>query len=475
MPIRFSSGDPEYLAIDAMVQDQFGKPAILAISPADGIYAESELVTGSRTLGLMSYFRSGIQIHDAVRQVVNWYFGAAAPETRFLDFASGYGQSTRFFAAQFGPNQVWASDLLPGALEFQAAELDVNVLPAAESSAAFRPSLQWDGIFANFFLNPLSEIEFTRWLWRLYSLLSPGGLLMFSAGNGLSSVSLGFIHQSIIAVTGGIDHIRVPQGLCFTYDLFALGKSKLPHPFEFQYGPKGCVDFCRWTEPEQMKVTGWAYEPTPGHSIARVDLYYNGALRGSCVLNHDRHDIAASMGKPDEQTAIRCGWDCIVNLPGEKLRPADDWLLAKAISTSGREFVLLLDHPTNIDEFELRNGWTYDEALGKSQAILPVLRFIDLPINGHFTSPDPTFSGWIATPDYRDLEELVLVGRFGTVPYVIVQRPDVFAEQQMPALGFSTLLPPEYLTVWDPQLRFVNPSGVVVCTLETVVDFIARN
>ena len=475
MKAQFSIADPEYSSLSEIISRQLGKPAVLTISPADNLYVLSEGAAESRTHSLMSYFRSGIQIKDAVEQVANWYFGPKLEGIRLLDFASGYGRSTRFLAARFGPSQIWACDPSPEALQFQSSEIGVNAIPFAENSAAFRPSLQWDCIFANFFFNGLSEIEFTRWLWRLYSLLSPGGLLMFSAGCGNSSVSLGFIHQAIIAVTGGVDHIRVPQGLCFTYDLFALGKSKLPHPFEFQCGPNGCVDFCRWTEPEQMKVTGWAYEPTPGHSIARVDLYYNGALRGSCVLNHDRHDIAASMGKPEEPAAIRCGWDCIVNLTGEKLRPSDDWLVAKAISTSGREFVLLLDHPTNIDEFEAWNGWTYNEALGKSQAILPVLRFIDLPINGHFTSPDPTFSGWIATPNYLDLEELALVGRFGNVPYLIVERPDVFAEQQMPALGFSTHLPPEYLTVWDPQLRFVNPSGVVVCTLETVVDFIARN
>ncbi len=457
-----------------MMTVPFGNPVSPEIAAEDEMYTHAAAMCNSPTLGRMSYFRAGMQMEDAVRQLIEWHFKDSSKILQVLDFASGYGRSTRFFAARYGPESVTASDLRPEALAFQHVQLGVAPLLSVTKPESFRPGRQWDCIFVNSLFNKLSQTETTRWMWKLHSLLAPNGLLVFTSGYGDKSVSLGFLHNAIIAATGSLSHVRVPQGLCFTHDLFAVAKGPLRQdPIQFQYGPDGCVDFCRWTEPQQMKATGWAYDMTPGESIARVNIFYNGVLSGSCEINHDRPDIAATLGRAEDPSAIHCGWDCTLDLRDLPICPTEDWLLAKAVSTSGREWVLRLDHPANIAEFEMMHGWTYDPQEGKSQAIY-FRRFIDQPINGHFATDDANFSGWLATPVPDDLERMFLVGRFGEIPYTLVDRPDVFAEQQIPAIGFQAVLPPEYLTVHNPALRFVNREGVVLTAFETVVDFVAR-
>ena len=502
MKTSFSPADPDYPVMSAMVQDQFGSLPSLEIEANDEMYAFSENTCGTRTLGLMAYFRAGIQINDAVRQIVKWHFGAPENLKTFLDFASGYGRSTRFLVSDLGPERVWASDVLPGALEFQRSQLGVQTVFSTTKPESFRPGQLWDCIFVSSLFSHLPEVTFTRWLWKLHSLLKPGGILIFSVHGevtmppgatmprsglyfiptteipsldtgdyGAAIVTDGYVRNAIVAVTGVPEHVRIPQGLCFTQDLYVIAKGKLKdQPLQFQFGPNGCVDFCRWTEPEEMKLTGWAVEATAGESIARVDVYYNGTLRGTCGINHFRPDVAAFLGMSQDPGALRSGWDCVVDLRGEKVRPEQDWMLVKAISSNGREFVLRLDHPSQIAEFESLCGWTYSESAGSSQAITAVVRFIDYPRNGRFISSDTNISGWIATKDPSVLEGITLEGRFGPIPFTPVQRPDVAEAHASTALGFEATLPPEYLTAPDPRLRFTTRSGVVLATLDTVVD-----
>jgi len=505
MKLSFFPDDPNYRPIAAMVEDQARTLPSLLIAEQDGLYALSEQSCGTRILGLMAYFRAGIQISDTLRQITSWHFGSQEKVGSFLEFGCEYGRTTRFLLQDFGKERFWASDVLPRPLEFQRQELGTAVIESTAKPESFKPGVQWDCIFAGSLFSHLREATFTRWLWKLHSLLAPGGLLIFSvhgeftlpvgAGmprsgllfvptpellpsnggdNGFAFVTDGFVRNAILAVTGGLDHRRIPQGLCFRQDLYLVSKGKSSEQtLNFQFGPNGCVDVCRWTEPEQMKVTGWAMEITPGESIERVEVFYNDVLRGSCGINHLRPDVATFLRLPVQASALQSGWDCVVQLEGEKIRPEQDWMLVKAVSTSGLEFVLRLDHPANISEFESPSGWTYDEREGRSRAILGVLRHVDYPPNGKFVSSDTALSGWIATKEPGALEGLVLEGRFGAVPFTAVERPDVSAILGFASVGFDAVLPPEYLKAADPRLRFITSSGVVLATLEIFVDLIA--
>ena len=503
MTTSFDQTDAEYPAIAGMVQGEFGSVPNLRVAASDEMYVYSEQTCGSRILGLMAYFRAGLQINDAVKQIMAWHFGTERGATRFLDFASGYGRSTRFLTQDLGPDRIWASDILPDAMNFQSDQFGVHTIASTTKPEGFNPGMQFDCIFVSSLFSHLPETTFTRWLWKLYSLLAPGGLLIFSVHNeatlppgtpmprsgihfiplteipsldvgdyGATIVADHFVQTAILAVTGVPEHHRIAQGLCFTQDLYLVGKGRLKAaPVPFQYGPNGCVDFCRWTEPEKMKVTGWAFDATEGERVVRVDIHYNGTLRGSCELNHFRPDVAAFLGHSGRPEAVRSGWDCLVNLEGEKIRPSQDWMQATAFSSSGRQFVLRLDHPANIREFEALQGWTYTETEGLPQAITAVIRYIDHPPNGRFTTPEPVLAGWIASKEHGAFEQLRLEGRFGEIPFSVTHRPDVeLAIPGSEAMGFHAVLPLEYLTVQDPRLRFVTKSGVVLVTLDSLSE-----
>jgi hypothetical protein len=243
----------------------------------------------------------------------------------------------------------------------------------------------------------------------------------------------------------------------------------------FKFGPIGCVDFGRWSEPESLKLSGWAFDVNRDERIQEVQVTYNGVLRGTCEVTNYRPDVAAVLGCSNQAEAVRSGWECCLDLTGERIDPENDWVTVKAISTSGRQFVLLLEHPANLREFDAPQGWTHSESGDAAEPITAALRYIYLPHNGRFTSSDPSLSGWIATKDKAALEGVRLEGRFGEIPFTAMDRPDVVeALPGLSALGFDAILPLKYLTVADPQLRFVTARGTVLAALETRVETGAR-
>ncbi len=502
MKTCFDQNDPEYPIYSAMIAGQRQGEPNLRIAADDRKYLHAEQNYG-RNPGLMAYFRAGLQTSDAVQQLVSWHYGPAAKVTRFLDFACGYGRFTRFLKQDLGAEHVWAADIRPDAVEFVRQQFGVQTLLSTAKPENFRPGILFDCIYAGSLFSHLPEISFTRWLWKLYSLLAPGGLLIFSVhgesampagvpmpGSGIhfvptsevpspdlkeygdTIVADGFVLGAICAVTGLPNHKRIQQGLNFSQDLYALSKGKLKDgPVPFQFGPIGCVDFGRWTDPGCLKLSGWAFDQTPGEHVVKIEIYYAGMLRGDCRITGYRPDVAAVLGCSDQPGAVRSGWECLVDVPDRKLDAEQDWLLVKAVSSSGRQFVMLLDHPVKLTEFEAPQGWTYSPSDPEASGITAAVRYIYLPHKGRFTTDDPELSGWIATTDQTALEGVKLEGRFGEVPFIAVARPDVSELQPgLVALGFQARLPPEYFTVADPRLRFITKAGNVLCALDTKVE-----
>jgi len=495
----FNQSDPDYSRYASMMEGLRGRPTSLSIATEDRKYIHAEEKYG-RTAGLMSYFRAGLQTADAVRQLISWHFGGEVTPKRFLDFACGYGRCTRFWDPG---DEVIASDIRLDAIEFVGEQFGVRTILSTAKPEGFRPGVLFDCIYTGSLFSHLPEVSFTRWLWKLYSLLAPGGLLIFSvhgeamlpAGEtmpasgirftpvkdlpsadlkeyGDTLVSDRFVVTAIAAVTGRPTHNKVPQGLSFSQDLYVIAKGKLKEAaIPFQFGPIGCVDFGRWTDPERFKVTGWAFDKSPGEQVTAVEVYYNGELKGSCPVSGLRPDVAAVLGCSEQPQAVRCGWECVVEIPDRAADPEQDWLMVKARSSSGRQFVMMLDHPATLKEFEAPQGWTYSQSAEDVDTITSAVRYVYLPHNGRFTTDNPELSGWIATTNGAELVHVRLEGRFGKIPFTRVDRPDV--TESMPglvALGFEARLPEEYFAAEDPRLRFVTQSGSVLCALDMKVE-----
>ena len=104
-----------------------------------------------------------------------------------LEFASGYGRMTRHIDL---PNFI-AADIHENAVAFLRGKMGVNVVQSAMDPNDFDPGRTFDFIFVLSLFSHLSDDMFGPWLGRLFSLLNPGGHLMFTTyGAGAADIPL---------------------------------------------------------------------------------------------------------------------------------------------------------------------------------------------------------------------------------------------------------------------------------------------
>ncbi|MDY7022148.1 MAG: class I SAM-dependent methyltransferase, partial [Cyanobacteriota bacterium] len=129
---------------------------------------------------LVYYYLLGRSIIDSIRQIINTHFGSFSQVSSFLDFACGYGRSTRFLIQEIPPKKVWVSDIYANAIEFQTEIFGVNGIISTSEPEDYPTDQKFDCIYAGSFFSHIPPRTFTRWMQRLYDLLTPGGLLIFS-------------------------------------------------------------------------------------------------------------------------------------------------------------------------------------------------------------------------------------------------------------------------------------------------------
>ena len=91
----------------------------------------------------------------------------------FLDFASGYGRSTRFLIQELSPKRVWACDIYANAIAFQRRHLGVHGVVSVPDPADFPRGQKFDFIFASSFFSHMPESSFGSWFKTLRYLLTP--------------------------------------------------------------------------------------------------------------------------------------------------------------------------------------------------------------------------------------------------------------------------------------------------------------
>jgi len=316
-----------------------------------------------------------LQIQSLLRQAVQWRFGGFSKLRRVLDFAAGDGRATRFLAAEVGPDRVWASDILPAAVEFQGKEFGVRTIQPVTDPDQFRCGETFDCILVSSLFTRLPEGMFARWLRVLFGLLAPGGVLVFSVHGeallpqrvsmplngiwfhpgsedsplkssdyGSAIVTDGFVRRQIGKLPGPCHGVSIERGLCRQQDVYILSNQAVPAKApQIVQEPDGFVDLCLWTKSKELVLGGWAADVNAGHSIKEVQIFINGKLCGVTKNSIERPDIAnhlkGAVGESRAAGFLRTGWKCTI-ATHEEVRPFSDLLLAKAVSTSGAEFVL---------------------------------------------------------------------------------------------------------------------------------------
>ena len=289
-----------------------GPPIWSRIHPADEMYAyERSMPYRTREAAAIGYFATGHQIYRAVREIVEWRFGTFEGVRAFLDFASGYGRSTRFLARALSPDRITVAEIDPDAVRFQQEAFGVRGLVSSAEPERLLLERPYDVIFASSFFSHLPESSFAPWLERLRSGLAPGGLLIFSvhgmrllpeeeadaaagiifravseterldaAQYGTSFVTDAFVRAAVRSAGAAGDRLlEFPRGLGGYQDLFVLAAPPLPPQapeLHLSRYPLGACDRAEIGE-GVVWVAGWA-EGDAGERPPDVRLFVRNSV-----------------------------------------------------------------------------------------------------------------------------------------------------------------------------------------------------
>lgn len=150
-----------------------------SIHAGDEMYLTALAKITSSGLAKAVYLRQGADINATIQQLLNWRFGRK-DTIKFLDFASGYGRSTRFLVQDVPPSNVWVSDIYADAVTFQKETFKVNGFVSCHNPSSLYCDEKFDMIFVASLFTHLPQERFMNWLRRLFEMLAPRGVLVFS-------------------------------------------------------------------------------------------------------------------------------------------------------------------------------------------------------------------------------------------------------------------------------------------------------
>ena len=128
---------------------------------------------------VQAYFDGGAADAAQMRSLLA-ELGLEGGGRRVLEFASGYGRLTRHLKALLPDNALTASDIHPRACDLLRDVVGVDAVVSATDPDDLGIEGGYDFIFVLSLFSHLPKVPFERWLAKLYDLLAPGGVLMFT-------------------------------------------------------------------------------------------------------------------------------------------------------------------------------------------------------------------------------------------------------------------------------------------------------
>jgi SAM-dependent methyltransferase len=324
-----------------------------------------------RTRTAIGYYAIGSRIFHSIRQLSNWQFGGLQNVYTFLDFACGYGRSTRFLVQELPPERVWACDIYAEAIRFQKRYYGVNGVVSVPDPADFPKSQKFDFIFASSFFSHMPESSFGLWIETLRNLLTERGILVFSTHDvsllppsidvppsgiffipnsesrtldknqyGSSFVSESFVTSVVDHVTGGEARVhRIKRGLVWYQDLYIVTRESDRDfaDLSFLHEPWGAFDACRPEPAGHGTLTGWAADLNAGGSIKQIQFISNERILQTVTPSFDRPDVATIFQSP---SILRSGWICQLR---EDCVRANDIIEIKVVNKKGQSRTIASD------------------------------------------------------------------------------------------------------------------------------------
>ena len=151
------------------------------IHPRDEMY-RFELAAPRRTgdIAAIRYYAVGHSIARTVSELADWRFGGLSRVGSFVDFACGYGRSTRFLVRTLEAVRITAADIDADAVRFQRETYGVRGVVSAHDPGALVLDGPFDFVLVVSLFSHLPSGRFEAWLRRLWGLVAPHGLLVFS-------------------------------------------------------------------------------------------------------------------------------------------------------------------------------------------------------------------------------------------------------------------------------------------------------
>lgn len=285
---------------------------------------------------LFLYFDSGRRIWEAMWALLRWRFGEPGPDFPVLDFASGYGRVTRFAVLDLPAERLRVADISAAGVRFQEEQLGVRGIVSHADPQGFEPGETFDAVLASSLFTHLPEASFKAWLRRLWSLLRPGGMLVFSVHGeevvlpgrempasgflfdpqseidalpgeqyGTTWVSEAFVRGVLHEIAPGGSAHRIPRGLLRFQDVWVA----VPEPgcdfsgLELNLEPESFVEHCS-VAGGLLRISGWVVDRVRHDPPREVRLIVGGVRHVLRDLPH-REDAAALF--PYEKADAR-GW-----------------------------------------------------------------------------------------------------------------------------------------------------------------------
>lgn len=305
---------------------------------------------GDEAAGRWLYLSTGRQIADAVLQVAELGLGGPARVRAMLDFASGFGRSTRFLLSAIPAERLTVCDIQAEGVAFQQATFGVDGVVSSPVPEAVDLAGPFDLVFAASFFTHAPPQLFGRWLGALEAVLADDGVLGFSTTDistadraapgaevhfgatsesavlaaetyGTTWTSPAWVQRSLAPLQRSGDRvIRLPRGLCAHQDLWVLDRTATGASFgSFAFFPRGDVDRVQ-RQDQILVVGGWAEDCDPAGGRGRVR-----------AVNQEGDELASVAVELAPGSTAR--WD--LELEAEALDP-DSLVGIEAVNRGGR-------------------------------------------------------------------------------------------------------------------------------------------
>lgn len=315
--------------------------------PLAAVCAEDEMTLHLRShlsdpdLTLSRYLNEGLEAVQVLEHVLQQHGRRLADCDSLLDFACGYGKSTRFLVQRLDPARVWVSDIYRGAVDFQRAHFGVQGLYSVADPDALMWPRRFSLIYVGSLFSHLPEQSFVGWLRKLSEALADDGLLVFSThgpmlaqaadaaqtgfhflakseSRSLDTAEYGstFVTEAWVrcrAAALGLHGVHYLPSELWAQDLYVVSRQPLAQaPLEPNRHPLACVDQAWVQSGGQLVVSGWAFDRLTGGPIGRVEVGAAGLAPWSAKLGQDRPDVAAHFQRADVASA---GWSLTMRAP----------------------------------------------------------------------------------------------------------------------------------------------------------------